>query len=138
VKGFARANTPEAKISRTLLKIAERVLAGEIAARKGEMEAGIRALREALQLEATVPYSEPPFWFQPVRHNLGAVLLLAGRADEAETVYREDLRLNPENGWALHGLVHSLQAQQKDESHARARLDTAWAQADVTLTGSRF
>jgi tetratricopeptide (TPR) repeat protein len=102
------------------------------------MEAGIRALREALQLEATVPYSEPPFWFQPVRHNLGAVLLLAGRADEAETVYREDLRLNPENGWALHGLVHSLQAQQKDESHARARLDTAWAQADVTLTGSRF
>ncbi len=138
VKGFARANTAEAKISRTLLKIAERVLAGEIAARKGDMEAGIRALREALQLEATVPYSEPPFWFQPVRHNLGAVLLLAGRADEAESVYREDLRLNPENGWALHGLVHSLQAQQKDETHARLRLETAWAQADVTLTGSRF
>ncbi len=138
LKGLARAKTAEAKISRTLLKVAERVLAGEIAARKGEFDAGIQAVREALQLEATVPYSEPPFWFQPVRHNLGAVLLLAGRAGEAESVYREDLRLNPENGWALHGLVHSLQAQRKDAAQETARLHTAWAQADVTLTGSRF
>ncbi|MCC6964758.1 MAG: hypothetical protein IT391_00560 [Nitrospira sp.] len=138
LKGLARVKTAEAKISRTLLKIAERVLAGEIAARKGEFDAGIQALREALQLEVTVPYSEPPFWFQPVRHNLGAVLLLAGRAGDAESVYREDLRLNPENGWALHGLVHSLQAQRKDAAQEMARLQTAWAQADVTLTGSRF
>ncbi len=138
LKVLAKAKTDEAKISRTLLKIAERVLSGEIAARTGHFDAGIQALREALQLEATLPYSEPPFWFQPVRHNLGAVLLLAGRASEAESVYREDLRLNPENGWALHGLVHSLQAQQKDGSQERERLQTAWAQADVTPTGSRF
>ncbi len=138
LKGLARVKTAEAKISRTLLKIAERVLAGEIAARKGAFDAGIQALREALQLEATVPYSEPPFWFQPVRHNLGAVLLLAGRPGEAESVYREDLRLNPENGWALYGLVHSLQDQRKDAVQESARLQTAWAQADVTLTGSRF
>ncbi|MBX3341387.1 MAG: hypothetical protein KF711_07340 [Nitrospira sp.] len=138
LKGLARAKTAEGKISRTLLKIAERVLAGEIAARKGDFDAGIQALREALQLEATVPYSEPPFWFQPVRHNLGAVLLLAGRPGDAESVYREDLRLNPENGWALHGLVHSLQAQRKETAQESARLHTAWAQADVTLTGSRF
>lgn len=138
LKVLAKAKTDEAKISRTLLKIAERVLTGEIAARTGHFDAGIQALREALQLEATLPYSEPPFWFQPVRHNLGAVLLLAGRASEAESVYREDLRLNPENGWALHGLVQSLQAQQKDGSQEHARLQTAWAQADVTPTGSRY
>jgi tetratricopeptide (TPR) repeat protein len=138
LKVLSRAKTAEAKISRTLLKIAERVLAGEIAARRGDFEAGIQALREALKLEATVPYSEPPFWFQPVRHNLGAVLLLAGRAGEAESVYREDLRLNPENGWALYGLVQSLQAQEKDSAQESARLHTAWAQADVTLSGSRF
>ncbi len=138
LKALTRVKTAEAKISRTLLKIAERVLAGEMAARRGEFEPGIQALREALQLETTLPYSEPPFWFQPVRHNLGAVLLLAGRASEAESVYREDLRLNPENGWALHGLVHSLQAQQRDVAQEKARLYAAWAQADVTLTGSRF
>ena len=138
LKALARAKTTEGKLSRTLLKVAERVLVGEMAARRGEYEAGIQALREALQLEATLPYSEPPFWFQPVRHNLGAVLLLAGRPGDAESVYREDLRLNPENGWALHGLVHSLQAQRKDAAQEEARLRTAWAQADIALTGSRF
>jgi len=138
LKALARVKTTEGKLSRTLLKVAERVLVGEMAARRGEYEAGIQALREALQLEATLPYSEPPFWFQPVRHNLGAVLLLAGRPGDAESVYREDLRLNPENGWALHGLVHSLQAQRKDAAQEEARLRTAWAQADIALTGSRF
>jgi tetratricopeptide (TPR) repeat protein len=138
LKALVRVKTEEAKISRTLLKIAERVLAGEMAARRGEFEAGIQAAREALQLETTLPYSEPPFWFQPVRHNLGAILLLAGRAGEAESVYREDLRLNPENGWALQGLVLSLQAQHKDAAQEQTRLQAAWAQADVTLTGSRF
>ncbi len=138
LKALVRVKTEEAKISRTLLKIAERVLAGEMAARRGEFEAGIQATREALQLETTLPYSEPPFWFQPVRHNLGAILLLAGRAGEAESVYREDLRLNPENGWALQGLVLSLQAQHKDAAQEQTRLQAAWAQADVTLTGSRF
>jgi len=138
LKALVRVKTEEAKISRTLLKIAERVLAGEMAARRGEFEAGVQAAREALQLETTLPYSEPPFWFQPVRHNLGAILLLAGRAGEAESVYREDLRLNPENGWALQGLVLSLQAQHKDAAQEQTRLQAAWAQADVTLTGSRF
>jgi tetratricopeptide (TPR) repeat protein len=137
-KAFARAKTPEAKTSRTLLKIAERVLVGEMAARRGEYDAGIQALREALQLEATLPYSEPPFWFQPVRHNLGAVLLLAGHPSEAESVYREDLRLNPENGWALHGLVESLRAQNRDIAQEEVRFRTAWARADVALAGSRF
>ena len=138
LKALARVKTTEGKLSRTLLKVAERVLVGEMAARRGEYEAGIQALREALQLETALPYSEPPFWFQPVRHNLGAVLLLAGRPGDAESVYREDLRLNPENGWALHGLVHSLQAQRKDAAQEEARLRTAWAQADIALTGSRF
>jgi hypothetical protein len=69
MKPFARAKTAEGKISRTMLKVAERVLVGEMAARRGQYEAGIQALREALQLEASLPYSEPPFWVQPVRHN---------------------------------------------------------------------
>lgn len=138
LKAFTRVKSTEGKLSRTLLKVAERVLVGEMAARRGEYDAGIQALREALQLEVSLPYSEPPFWFQPVRHNLGAVLLLAGRPGDAESVYREDLRVNAENGWALHGLVQSLQAQRKDASHEEGRLRAAWAHADVALTGSRF
>ncbi len=138
MKPFTKAKTAEAKISRTLLKVAERVLVGEMAARRGQYDAGIQALREAVQLEASLPYSEPPFWLQPVRHNLGAVLLLAERPGEAESVYREDLRLHPENGWALHGLVQSLRAQNKDAAQEETRFRAAWAQADVKLAGSRF
>ena len=128
----------EAKTSRAILKVAERVLTGELAARRGQYDVGIAALRDALQLEAALPYSEPPFWFQPVRHNLGAVLLLAGRPGEAESVYREDLRLNPENGWALQGLVQSLRAQNRDAGQEETRFRAAWVRADVTLPGSRF
>lgn len=138
LKPFAKAKTAEAKTNRAILKVAERVLVGELAARRGQYDAGIQALREALQLEAALPYSEPPFWFQPVRHNLGAVLVLAGRPSEAESVYREDLRLNPENGWALQGLVQSLRAQNKDAAQEETRFRAAWARADVTLPGSRF
>lgn len=138
LKLFTKAKTAEAKTNRAILKVAERVLVGELAARRGQYDAGIQALREALQLEAALPYSEPPFWFQPVRHNLGAVLVLAGRPSEAESVYREDLRLNPENGWALQGLVQSLRAQNKDAAPEETRFRAAWARADVALTGSRF
>lgn len=138
LKPFAKAKTAEGKIQRAILRVAERVLVGELAARRGQYDAGIQALRDALQLEAALPYSEPPFWLQPVRHNLGAVLLLAGRPREAESVYREDLRLNPGNGWALQGLVQSLRAQNKDAAQEETRFHAAWVRADVTLPGSRF
>jgi tetratricopeptide (TPR) repeat protein len=117
---------------------AEVLVVWERTARRGQYDAGIQALREALQLEAALPYSEPPFWFQPVRHNLGAVLLLAQRPVEAESVYLEDLRLNPENGWALQGLVQTLRAQNKDAAREETRFRAAWARADVTLPMSRF
>ena len=42
------------------------------------------------------------------RHLLGAVLLKGGRADDAEAVYRGDLRRHPDNGWALFGLAETL------------------------------
>ncbi len=140
MKTFAKTKTPEGKTSRSILKVAERVLVGELAARQGRYDAGIHALREAVRLEAALPYSEPPFWYQPVRHNLGAVLLLAGLPAEAERVYREDLEINPENGWALQGLAQSLRAQRKQDEAERAdaRFRTAWAGADVTLLTSRF
>ena len=138
LKSFAKARTAETKTCRAVLQVAERVLVGELAARRGQYGASIEALNAALRLETALPYSEPPFWFQPVRHNLGAVLLLAGRPEEAEAVYREDLRLNPENGWALQGLVQSLRAQNKDAGQEEGRFRAAWARADVTLGGSRF
>jgi cytochrome c-type biogenesis protein CcmH/NrfG len=76
----------------------------------------------------------------PTRQALGEVLLRAGRAADAERVYREDLRRNPENGWSLFGLGMALDAQGKraDAGQLRQRLASAWRYADVGLNGSRF
>jgi hypothetical protein len=100
----------------------------------------IALLTEAAAKEDRLAYDEPSDWFFPVRHLLGAALLRAGTAREAEDVYREDLRRHPENGWALFGLAQSLSAQHKDtEAQAvRQHFDRAWEAADITLTTSAF
>ncbi|HKQ36205.1 MAG TPA: hypothetical protein VJT11_12940, partial [Nitrospiraceae bacterium] len=85
-------------------------------------------------------YFEPPKWYYPIRHSLGAALIQAGQHAEAERVYREDLRRFPENGWSLFGLSQTLRAQGKntDAGATDVRFRRAWADTDVTLTASRF
>jgi tetratricopeptide (TPR) repeat protein len=139
-KQIRRDRSHEDKIARALLKIAERMLAGEIAARRQRYDDAIRTLKEAVKLEDSLPYAEPPHWPLPVRQYLGTVLLLAGRPAEAEVQFRADLTRNPENGWALFGLVQSLRAEHNDTAAGieEARFTKAWTHADVTLTASRF
>jgi tetratricopeptide (TPR) repeat protein len=126
--------------TRDMLTLAGEVLAGELAARRGEQDAAVRHLAEAVRIQDGHWFTEPPPWYYPVRQSLGAVLLQAGRAAEAEAAYREDLRRNPENGWSLYGLAQSLRAQGKTDEAAAvdARFRRAWARADVTLASSRF
>lgn len=126
--------------ARTILDIARYSLAGDIAARRGDTAEGISQFREAMRLEDGLFYIEPPIWHLPVRHHLGAVLLDAGRANEAETLYREDLDRFPSNGWSLIGLAQSLEAQgdTRQAAEVRNRFSNAWANADVQLTSSRF
>jgi tetratricopeptide (TPR) repeat protein len=124
----------------TNLRIASRIVRGELAALGGRHDEAIRVVSEAVAIEDELPYSEPPLWHQPTRQVLGALLLEARRAADAEAVYRKDLEDFPENGWSLFGLWQSLAAQQRDEEsrQARARFERAWARADVTLSSSRI
>jgi len=128
-------NTP-----RAILGIAPETLAGEILARQRKFPEAIAHLETATRLEDALVYIEPPDWYLPTRQALGAVLLQAGRAAEAEAVYWEDLRRYPHNGWSLFGLAQSLRTQGKNDEAALAeqRFQKAWAQADVKLTASRF
>jgi tetratricopeptide (TPR) repeat protein len=123
----------------TNLQIAMRVVRGELASRAGHHDDAIRLLREATALEEAIPYNEPPVWHQPPRQVLGALLLTAGRAAEAEIEYRQDLDRFRENGWSLFGLWQSLVAQRRvDEARqVRLRFDKAWRRADISLTSSR-
>ena len=126
--------------SKPVFDIAMHALMGEIAARSGDLNGGITHFRVARKIEDGILYFEPPTWYYPIRHSLGAVLLKANRPAEAEQVYREDLKRFPENGWALFGLAQALRAQGKTAEAAQvdARFKKAWAGADVTLVASRF
>ena len=129
-----------ANSAQDILRIAPEVLAGELAAKKGELDSAIAHLDKAVRLQDALIYTEPDDWHYPVRQSLGAVLLQAGRPREAEVVYWHDLSKWPDNGWSLFGLVQALQAQGKEQQAAEVqkRFAKAWANADVKLTASRF
>jgi tetratricopeptide (TPR) repeat protein len=121
-----------------LLTIADALVQGDIAMADDRHEEAIAHFRRAVETQDELPYTEPPFWYYPTRHTLGKALLTAGDAAGAEEVYRADLEQYPRNGWALYGLIQALEAQGKDASEIQERFDKIWAQADVTLTASRF
>ena len=123
-----------------LLHIAEHVLAGDIAAKRGKFEDAISYLTRAVRMEDSLLYNEPPDWYFPTRHVLGALLLEAGFADEAEVIYWEDLRKNPNNGYSLYGLAQAQTAvgNTADAELTKQAFNKSWQQADKTLTSSRF
>ncbi|MBM4384732.1 MAG: hypothetical protein FJ091_15365 [Deltaproteobacteria bacterium] len=123
-----------------LLSVAADQLDGELAAAKGDTVDAIAALEAAVERQDGIRYTEPPPWFMPTRQALGAVLLQAGRAAEAEAVYREDLKHYPKNGWSLYGLAQALSSQGKRDEAAWAEqgFAQAWKHADVKLAASRF
>lgn len=123
-----------------VLTIASLTLEGEISAKAGNFEQAISILRKAAELEDNLNYNEPSDWHSPVRQTLGAVLLKAGIAKEAEEVYKEDLETFPDNGWSLYGLYQSYQAQDKKEEAIAvlAKFRQAWKWADIELETSRI
>ena len=124
----------------TLLTIAEEIALGELNHAEGKTLEGLAHLERAVRLEDGLRYDEPPDWYFPVRHYLGAMLLEAGWPNEAEVVYAADLRKNPENGYSLFGLQKALEQQGKleDAKAVRNRFNQAWADATHTLTSSRY
>ncbi len=126
--------------SRDILGVAEAMIDGEIAYRKGEFDEAFDHLREAVDRDDALNYDEPWGWMQPARHALGALLLEQGHFDESEEVYRDDLAKHPNNPWALHGLAESLAKQGKtDEARDHvAQFNTACERADVKINRSCF
>jgi tetratricopeptide (TPR) repeat protein len=122
------------------MQIAIHSLAGDIAYRQGKNDEAVEHYRLALELEDALTYTEPAYWNRPIRLDLGAALMAAGRHEEAEAVYRENLARFKDNGWALHGLAAALDAQGKAAEAAEVRADIAeaWSEADIELAGSRL
>lgn len=124
----------------TILELSTRGLEGELASAQGQHDAAVKAFTEAVRLQETLKYIEPPDWGQSMRLYLGAALLKAGRPREAEAVYRDDLKEFRKNGWTLLGLSQSLRAQNKISAARKVEEDFqhAWKGADVVLKASVF
>ena len=123
-----------------LVRLTEHLLAGEIQAARGRLQRAINEMRSAVALQDSLRYAEPPSFHYPVRQSLGAVLLEAGHAAEAEAVYRRDLEHNPHNGWSLFGLAEALRVQDREQEadEVDELFVKAWQSADVELEASVF
>ena len=116
-----------------VLDIADHMLEGEMAFRRGKIDESVAELKKAIAIEDDLLYMEPPDWIQPVRHTLGAVLVSAGRYSEAEEVYKQDLKYWPKNGWALLGLKQCQEARGETDAAQKTgeMLKAAWKRADI-------
>ena len=123
-----------------VLKVADELLAGEIALAKGDRKAAIAMLRTAAASEAKVNYAEPPDWDLPIREWLGRALMMDGQFSEAEKSYREEIARNRRNPRALFGLAESLSRQGKESSAALVRIEfrEAWKNSDFQLSADTF
>jgi tetratricopeptide (TPR) repeat protein len=110
-----------------VIELARHVVLGRIAQSHGDWARARAEFEQAVALEDKLAYSEPPYWYYPVRQSLGAVLLAAGRADEAVAVFRQSLLRAPNNGWALHGLAASYERLGQKDAAATARRQFAEA-----------
>ena len=121
-----------------LVQIAEKVLSAEVSLRDENHLRSLTPLKEAIDIEDSLNYNEPPDWFFSVRHYLGAAQLEHGLYKDAVKTYKEDLQKLPKNGWALKGLTLAY-SKLKDSSKLTAsneRFREAWATADVELNAS--
>ncbi len=114
------------------------VARGDLMCRRGKMAEGLARLKKAVAAHDSFPYAEPPDWYYPPRQTLAAWLLRAEKPTAAQRVLEEDLKKNPDNGWALSGLREALRAQKKPTAAVDAKLAKAWSAADAKLASSDF
>jgi tetratricopeptide (TPR) repeat protein len=121
-----------------LLGVLTGILEGEIARAAGDLPGAIAAFERAVAADDALEYDEPEPLPFPARHWLGAALLEAKRASDAERVYREDLRDHPHNGWSLLGLQQALKAQGTSSPDVDKDLEASWSRSDTWIRASRF
>jgi tetratricopeptide (TPR) repeat protein len=118
-----------------VMGIALNMLDGKIAAARHDYRAAVTELEKAVKTYDALRYDEPPDWYLPPREQLGAVLLAAGKAPEAEAAFRANLRQDPNSGRSLYGLAEALKAQGKlsEAAEAASQFQASWKNADVQL-----
>ncbi len=114
--------------AKDIMKIAKDVLGAKIAVAKKDNSGAVAMLRDAVAIQDTLKYGEPPDWFFPVRESLGATLLMSGDASGAEKVFRDDLERNLRNPRSLWGLRQALLQQKReyDAGFVHKQFESSW------------
>jgi tetratricopeptide (TPR) repeat protein len=116
-----QSNVPAQEV----LRIARMLVLARVAQGKGDRRAAIARFEQAAALQDALPYTEPPYWYYPIRQSLGAALLQAGRHTEAKQQFELALRRAPSNGWSYYGLVELYKARGDTTAARKAEADLA-------------
>ena len=108
-----------------VMRLARAVIEGRVAQAQGNLSVAIARFEEAAALQDTLPYTEPPYWYYPVRQTLAAALLQAGRLPEAEDQFQRALKRAPANGWSYYGLLQVYKARGDATAAAQAEAELA-------------
>ena len=140
VKKAAETSTATFRMhsAKQLLSIAAGILEGEMQRTAGDLPAAITSFQRAAETQTALAYDEPEPLPFAAHHWLGAALLEAKRFEEAEQVYRADLKEHPRNGWSLFGLKQALAGQGTSTQEVGAQFSDSWSRADTWIRASMF
>jgi tetratricopeptide (TPR) repeat protein len=118
---------------RNVARVAGGILDGRIAEAKGDRARAMRAYQRAVEVQDTLDYNEPADWFYPARETLGGALLRSAQYAEAEKVFNEDLKRNPNNPRSLFGLAEARRKQKKSATAATSEFKKYWRGGAVRI-----
>lgn len=108
-----------------VLQLARMVVEGRLAQAQGDSNKAVERFEHAAALQDALPYTEPPYWYYPVRQSLAAALMQAGRLAEAAEQFRRALARAPNNGWSYFGLLELSKARGDAAGTQRAEAELA-------------
>jgi tetratricopeptide (TPR) repeat protein len=106
-----------------VLRIAQTLILARIAQANGDYRTAIVRFERAAAMQDALPYTEPPYWYYPIRQSLAASLLQAGRYGEAEQQFQRALTRAPANGWSYYGLAELYKARGNAAAARKAEAD---------------
>jgi tetratricopeptide (TPR) repeat protein len=121
------------------LAVAPIELQARLLAREGKADKAVAKLREGVEEEIKLGYSEPPLYPIPMEEVAGKVCLELKRWKEAEEFFRAALERDPGSGRAYFGLMQAQHALGEDNESriSYAKFLNAWSKADADLPEMR-